>query len=92
MASRGDGDGAWVPGNEIGKLEDLPREQGSRIVTLARTWHGDPSMTAMAVPKGKLFGVWLAPYYLPNDGKDCARGSATPSSRHARGSAEANIA
>jgi hypothetical protein len=36
MASRGDG--AWVPGNEIGKLEDLPREQGSRIVALARTW------------------------------------------------------
>jgi hypothetical protein len=36
MASRGDG--AWVPGNEIDKLEDLPREQGSRIVALARTW------------------------------------------------------
>jgi hypothetical protein len=36
MASRDDG--AWVPGNEIGKLEDLPREQGSRIVALARTW------------------------------------------------------
>jgi hypothetical protein len=37
MASRGDG--AWVPGNEIGKLEDLPRGQaGSRIVALARTW------------------------------------------------------
>jgi hypothetical protein len=38
MASRGDG--AWVPGNEIGKLEDLPpREQGgSRSVALARTW------------------------------------------------------
>ena len=53
MASRGDG--AWVPGNEIGKLEDLPREQGSRIVALARTWYGDPSMTTMAVPKGKLF-------------------------------------
>jgi hypothetical protein len=36
-------DGAWVPGNEIGKLEDLPREQGSRIVALARTSaHGNP--------------------------------------------------
>jgi hypothetical protein len=93
MASRGDG--TWVPGNEIGKLEDLPREQGSRIVALARTWYGDPSMTTMAVPKGikgSFLRVWLAPYYLPNDGKDCARGSATPSSRHARGSAEANIA
>jgi hypothetical protein len=53
MASRGDG--AWVPVNEIGKLEDLPREQGSRIVALACTWYGDPSMTTMAVPKGKLF-------------------------------------
>jgi hypothetical protein len=32
------GDGAWVPVNEIGKLEDLPCEQGSRIFALARTW------------------------------------------------------
>jgi hypothetical protein len=36
LASRGDG--AWVHWQEIGKLEDLPREQGSRIFALARTW------------------------------------------------------
>ena len=86
-------DGFGYSVNGIGKLEDLPREQGSRIVALARTWYGDPSMTTMAVPKGKLFAgvAGSVPYYLPNDGKNCAR-AATPSSRHARGSAEANIA
>ena len=36
-------------------------------------------------------GAFVGKYNLPNDGKDCARGSATPSSRHTRGSAEANI-
>jgi hypothetical protein len=36
LASRGDG--AWVHWQEIGKLEALPREQGSRIFALARTW------------------------------------------------------
>jgi hypothetical protein len=30
--------GLGYTGNEIGKLEDLPREQGSRIFALARTW------------------------------------------------------
>jgi hypothetical protein len=36
-------------------------------------------------------GAFVGKYALPNDGKDCARGTPTPSSRHARGSAEANI-
>ena len=85
-------DGFGYSVNEIGKLEDLPREQGSRIVALARTWYGDPSMTTMAVPKGKLFAGVAGSILPPKRRQRLRLWICNSFLRHVRGSAEANIA